>query len=305
MSKKIKVFTHDDLDGIGCALLFTKVYGEEMLDITFCSVYELESELRIYFLGKKYENNIHTFITDLSVKDSSILSTINKFKELNERVTLIDHHATSLNLNKYDWCDVKIKHENGKLASATSLVHEYLSELHADKLANITDLVELIRSYDTWDWTRDNVPLAYELNTLFYIMGKEDFMEEYLNFTNASAPISTQNRKLLNRESSKIDKYISDTVDYVQTLQVAEFKVGICFAEQYINELAHHIYTNFDVDFAMIVDMRKQRISFRSNNDVKMLDLAELRGGGGHKNSCGSPLPSGLVNQVLELIAKG
>lgn len=68
---------------------------------------------------------------------------------------LLDHHKTALHFNDYDWGKVIVEQEDGKLASATSLLYEYLADNgYLEEKPAISEFVELVRQYDTWEWEK-------------------------------------------------------------------------------------------------------------------------------------------------------
>ncbi len=63
----IKLFTHRDLDGIGCAILARLTFGENV-DITYCNYDEVDVLVREY-ISKIDKGHDTCFITDISIKD--------------------------------------------------------------------------------------------------------------------------------------------------------------------------------------------------------------------------------------------
>lgn len=82
---------------------------------------------------------------------------------------LLDHHQTALHLNQYEWGKVVLEDEQGLLTSATSLFYQYLV-MHGllEKTDVLTEFVELVRQYDTWEWERNGNYQAQRLNALFF-----------------------------------------------------------------------------------------------------------------------------------------
>lgn len=75
---KCKLFTHTDLDGVGCAILAYLAFGRENVDVEYCNyndVNEKVSDFLIYGTPGEYKN---IFITDISVSEE-LAKTINKY----------------------------------------------------------------------------------------------------------------------------------------------------------------------------------------------------------------------------------
>lgn len=169
------LYTHNDLDGVGCGIIARLAFGEKV-EIRYNSVGGLNLQVNRFL--EKSRKKSQLFITDLSV-DETNEKGLNEFVKSGGKVKLIDHHKTSLHLNKYPWGMVQIAYENGKLASATSLFYEYLIQNGLLKpMKGLDEFVELVRQYDTWEWEQNEYIKAKRLNDLFYLISIEEFEEK-------------------------------------------------------------------------------------------------------------------------------
>ena len=104
---RVKLFTHTDLDGIGCAVLAYLSFGYENVDVEQCNYDDIDDYVEAFMeddgLYRSYDK---IFITDISVSDS-VANMIDILDRVDRRVQLFDHHGTALFLNKYDWCMIK------------------------------------------------------------------------------------------------------------------------------------------------------------------------------------------------------
>ena len=115
----IQLFTHTDLDGIGCAVLAKFAFGNNV-DIEYCNYDDVDSKVEEHFdSGIEYECHI----TDISI-DEELAYKIN---DGDKEFQLLDHHATALGLNKFYWCTVKVENEDGIKTSGTELYYNYLT----------------------------------------------------------------------------------------------------------------------------------------------------------------------------------
>ena len=151
----IKLFTHTDLDGVGCAILAKLAFGDNV-SITYCNNSNaLEDEL----LTNDLSSYDYVFITDLSFTQQCML-----YENLSlSKFMLIDHHKTAEWLNDYDFATVRVKYKN-KLTCGTELFYNYL--VKHDLISTKPYFVEQIRLYDTWDWTKSNNNTPKYLNDL-------------------------------------------------------------------------------------------------------------------------------------------
>lgn len=94
---------------------------------------------------------------------------------------MIDYHKTALHLNKYTWGYVLAEEEEGHLTAATSLFYDYLvTHQFLEKKDAITEFVELVRQYDTWEWEKNENHEAHRLNALFFLLSIDEFEEKMI-----------------------------------------------------------------------------------------------------------------------------
>ena len=161
------LLSHNDLDGVGCGIL-AKLAFNERVKVRYNSVISLNQEIELFL--DKGQQDAFLFITDLSPNEENE-KRLNDYYLETKKVQLIDHHKTALHLNDYEWGHVLVEEKEGHLTSATSLFYHYLvtHELLEPSDA-ITEFVELVRQYDTWEWEKNENHQAHRLNTLFFLV---------------------------------------------------------------------------------------------------------------------------------------
>ena len=173
----VRLFSHTDLDGIGCGILAQLAFGKDNVEISYCDYDNIDSSVREY-LETEQDNTIPIYITDIRVNEETA-------ELLNKRgnVKLLDHHLTALGLNKYDWCDIVIEDSKGIKTSGTMLFYHWLGmngclseELDNNKA--LERFAELVRDYDTWRWSTlgDDGIICKQVNDLLYLYGRDDFV---------------------------------------------------------------------------------------------------------------------------------
>lgn len=168
----IKIFTHTDFDGVGCAVLAQLTFGKNV-DITYCNYDEVDVLVREY-ISKIDKGHDTCFITDISIKDD-LASVIDR--EYKNNFKLFDHHKTALELNKYDWCTVKTENnDTGLMTSGTELFSKYLID-HKYLDVDVSDFVRIVTDYDTWRWSTLGKAglVSKDVNDLMYLYGRERF----------------------------------------------------------------------------------------------------------------------------------
>jgi len=226
-----KLLSHNDLDGVGCGIIAKLAFGEDV-EVRYNSVSFLNQEVE-KFLDQKTEDTF-LFITDLSVNEENTIRLDDYYKK-GGKVQLIDHHKTALHLNDFEWGFVSVQDEDGTLTSATSLLYEYLvKHEYMTPSPAISEFVELVRQYDTWDWERNNNLEAQRLNALFYLISFDEFVEKMVTRLKESDhfyfdELETQ---ILDMEEKKIDRYIRRKRRELVQKEIDGLYAGVVYAEQ-------------------------------------------------------------------------
>lgn len=289
---KIKLFTHTDLDGVGCAILAKRAY--EDVEVAYCNYGEIDATVSEFIDSGEHEKYDYVIITDISVSEEVARKIENTIAH---KIQLLDHHATAKGLNQYEWAYVA-DIIDGVRTSGTSLLFEYLRDDY--QMEDVSWLAEKVRRYDTWEWnTKYNDTEAKQLNDLLYILGRERFVERFVNDPNPA--FTETERLLLNLEQERIDAYVARKTKEVVIRKIGEYMVGVVFAEQFISQLGHAIAQEFeDIDFVAIVNTPKA-VSLRTAKDIDLSQIAKRYGGGGHPKAAGIPMKG---ESVLEFIDK-
>jgi oligoribonuclease NrnB/cAMP/cGMP phosphodiesterase (DHH superfamily) len=285
------LYTHNDLDGVGCGIIARLAFGEKV-EIRYNSVGGLNLQVKRFL--EKSRKKSHLFITDLSV-DETNEHGLNEFVKSGGKVKLIDHHKTSLHLNIYPWGIVQIAYENGKLASATSLFYEYLIQNGLMKpIKGLDNFVELVRQYDTWEWEQNENIVAKRLNDLFYLISIEEFEEKMVSRIQQSGHFAFDpfEEKILDMEEEKIERYVHRKKREIIHSRIDDHHLGIIHAESYHSELGNDLGKEYPhLDYLAIMNMGSKKISFRTIHvHIDVSEIAGLYGGGGHAKASGSSM---------------
>lgn len=305
---KIKLFTHTDLDGIGCAILAYLAFGRENVDIEYCDYSNVNDKVGDFFVkGSPVEYNA-VFITDISINNELAIYITNEASE--PRVHLFDHHATALGLNKYDWCEVSVMNDTLDIkTSGTELFYTYLrrheqfDHLSVNVIGNIDEFVDIVLDYDTWRWKelgKEGI-VCKQMNDLFYIYGREIFIDWALDqiltlkfYRGISVfPIySEKDMALLDQKQKDIDIYIEEkNKQLFHRVDEVGHTYGVVFAERYFSELGNRLCEiNPDLAYIAMIDISSGTVSYRTiRDDIDVGgEIAHAYGGGGHPKAAGS-----------------
>lgn len=301
----IKLFTHTDLDGVGCAVLAKLAFQNEV-DIEYCNYGEINEKVLEYI--NKNDNNVPIYITDISVNEE-VANLLDK----RGNVQLLDHHPTALDLNKYSWCRVMVEDLSCLKTSGTKMFYHWLGmngcfsdELENNKLLN--RFAELVRDYDTWRWAElgDEGIICKQVNDLLYLYGREKFISWCVSkiCCSDSFNLDDTDKLLFDIKQKEIDNYVEEKDKKLFTSPMCGWIAGFVFADKYFSELGNRLCKMHpEIDFVAMIDM-DGTVSYRTIRED--LDLgqrvAKQFGGGGHPKAAGSQFSKEVMLKTVEHI---
>ena len=305
---KVFLISHiADADGITPIILTNLVFKE--YDYHLLEPSEVDEYMKYAISNNIFDNYDYVFVTDLCFTDD--VARIIDNMDLKNKIHVLDHHYSRLELNKYDFIDV-IDEKNGKKESGTSLYYKYLLDNYPNDLLkrkSIETLVDLVRSGDTWEWKKTNNELARDISTLLAYYGIDEFVKKYTKFVRENEEFSLDDidKTIIQVDRRRMKEYIDDCKSKVIIKEIRGYKVGIIFAELYRSELGNDLaeYYKDEVDFIIIINMNRS-ISFRGiKQELNLGEFAKLFNGYGHKLASGAPLPEGLKEEVIQYVLRG
>lgn len=299
------LYTHNDLDGVSCGILAKCAFGDR-IDVRYLSLNGLNYQVGKYLDRAVIQDNPDDllFITDLTV-NSELEERLDQYVRAGGQVRLIDHHKTAEYFNAYPWAQVILHHEDGRLASATSLFYEYLTHHEfLSRTESLDQFVELVRLYDTWQWEAENKLAAKRLNDLFFMLSIDEFevkMVERLQ-NEPSFTFNDFEEKILDMEDHKIERYIRRKKRELIQAFIGSECVGIVHAESYHSELASELGTIYPhLDYIAILNMGGRKMSLRTNHDhIDVSSVAMRYGGGGHAKASGCTMSDVVFRLFVE-----
>ncbi|QKE56542.1 DHH family phosphoesterase [Bacillus phage YungSlug] len=206
-----------------------------------------------------------------------------------------------------------------RLSCGTTILYNYLKDkgmfdrYDEGTKAEIHELVEIVRMFDTWDWTRISKGIghvAYQLDLLLSTIGRYKFVKRFRE--NPQMIFNQTEQAILEIEQKRIDRLLKDKQEnlYETTLTVSEgeewkdYKVGVVFAESYLsligNELAK---ANTHLDFIVMITP-SGKLSFRCREDSTIhlgREIAPHFNGGGHPKASGGSIDKDTFERILLL----
>lgn len=296
----IKLFTHTDLDGVGCAILAKLAFGEEV-DIEYCD-YENVNEKVSEYVNTNEDNFSYIYITDISVNEE-----IAKLLDVRGGVHLLDHHPTALNLNKYPWCKVMVENLNGLKTSGTEMFYHWLG-MNRGLNKSLNRFTEVVRNYDTWRWKElgEEGLICKQINDLLYLYGRDRFITWCISAIHDQVfpRLYASDELVLKIKQNEIDEYIKEKDEKMFTSSMCGHVCGFVFAEKYFSELGNRLcQIHPEIDFVAMIDMNGT-VSYRTVKENIDLgeDVARQFGGGGHPKAAGSQFSNEIKMKVIENI---
>jgi len=304
---KVINFTHNDLDGVACGILTKLVFDEP--DIEYCNYNNINYKVSNLILTEEHKHYDKIIVTDISVSEE----VANLLDNISDKVILLDHHKTALWLNERPWAFVS----SDSKESGTSLYYDFLKfNLNKTFKGFIPIFVNEVRLYDTWEWRKLGNDIPYYLNILLQEFGINKFNNYILNllktdWTSKDIDILTNNELLDDLSVTIIENYKIKLNNYIKIknaqlikTKILNYKAGVVFAENHISELGEELMKlNADIDFVAIIQL-PNTISYRTNKDIDVSEIAKFFGGGGHTKASGSPIQNYQINNILDVLFK-
>lgn len=314
MKKRIKLFSHNDLDGYCCNILSETMLEYSELSCENLNYNDINERIEEFFENGEVIDYDNVYITDISVNER-VAEIIDKYERIPKlEVKLLDHHKTALWLNKYDWANVIVEYDGDKTCGAELMLSMIAIDSGKDyssfieKNRNIVNFVEEVRRYDTWEWLDIyNDTKAKELNDLFYILGNERFNELVVSvlssgYLNVVEIMLHEHRLLLDLQQKQIDKYIEEKNRSIIESNIQGYNIGFVFAERFISELGNRL-SELNPKFDLIGIIGDNKISYRTIKDnIDCGAFAKIFGGGGHIKASGSPINEDSKIEYLKVL---
>lgn len=304
----IYLFTHTDLDGVGCAVLAKLFFADEPC-ITYCDYGDIDYKVKTLLDNVEIlQSEDKIFITDISI--SKELAKRIEASSLKCEIKLFDHHATAEPLNEFSWCKVRATdEEDHDLTCGTKMFYDYLVHQYGDLYKDsLCDFVDFVCQWDTWSWknTGDQGRIAKYMNDLLDIRGRYDFINHFVHQfqTKGYCYYDEIDKMLLEIRKKEIQEYIHEKSQQMQNAHWGEYNVGIVFADRFISELGNQLCELYpEIDFVAMINIANQKVSYRTiSDDINLGVFAQHYGGGGHPKAAGSQFTEDVLKETIEKI---
>lgn len=340
--KKIKsiLFTHDDLDGAGCHIIFSVFMNmnSEFQNGTLKSSIETDDcvivhcsnaniDHMVMWAVDKYQLNYETdvYFADI-VPSREILDWI---EPMFPNLYIFDHHRTNFFVTHIIPSAVIVPENTlGVSECGTSLLYKHFCHTNADMLTEnrintelLDQLVENVRLYDTWEWKSVGNIVPKKLQILLYLIGMGRFCQYYVTAIRTdlkrSDLISPEHSMFIDARIENEQQIINNIVaeyerdpdkSIIYPIDARGYHIALCITQTGANvgELASVFlekHPEFDVYISFSI-YENGELSFRTIRDD--IDLGELfakpLGGGGHPKAAGAPISHYIRCVLLDLL---
>ena len=325
---KYILFTHNDLDGAGCDIIFQLSVSHLTEAVEWKSMLctnENVDEKVLNSIQKEHISKETTIYFADIVPSIEILKQLAKMKLKDIRIW--DHHKTAL------WAKsiiknstIVIKNEKGILESGTSLIYKYFIQLAEkepdnelgfkfslkynsnENLILMAKLVDAIQSYDTFEYKKTNNLEARYANTLFTLIGSRQFSKKYLKrFTNS------ENHELFTETEMEFIK-AKITIEIAAIERFKDYKMNLVQIGKYscaakfsggdgipLSEFAYeYLNRHPEIDIFIGINITNGTYSFRTiKENIDVSEIAKIMNGGGHSKASGCSIPNSIKNETM------
>ena len=324
-NKKYILLTHVDLDGAGCAIVFSLAVDKPGCIYYCANGVEINSQtLRVFNEAKNNPNNeYHVYIADNSIEEFTA-EKVSSFLGFNPNNTfhLLDHHESALPLaDKYDWAIIDMN-ECGTTLLFKHMERKVSERLTMDAYVVLLELLNHTKNWDLFLWKDNGDNYARMLNTLCKDIGLVEYTNRMINRTKSEHSLINETEfKEISEKLDRIDKYIEDNIDNYHLIVVDHIKktgipatftmhkyiVAVTFATSNISELGNAICERNDtIDFCALVNLNRYEfgsVELRTvKDDINLSEIAKSHGGGGHRKAAGFPLTVESMDDILRSI---
>jgi oligoribonuclease NrnB/cAMP/cGMP phosphodiesterase (DHH superfamily) len=258
------LLTHTDLDGIGCAVVFSGARpGQGPIELVENGA--IDDRVREALAARIDAAAAHeVLVTDHGV-DATTADTADAFVRAGGRFVLLDHHRSSLHLSGRAWATVDPDR------SATGLLFDHLG-----RPGGFAEFARLVEDHDLW---RHQDPRSARLATLVGLLGAERFLTRFGE--DPSVELREGERLLVDNEEARREDYLARKVEQARVAEIGGRRWALCYAEQYQSDVAERLMAELGVAATAIVNPGKRTVSLRGRG-VDVSAIAERFGGGGH-----------------------
>lgn len=322
------LFTHDDLDGAGCRVLFElSNHGVDpsTWKVVNCSNANVDDQVTKVLESGELHDHVRVIFADICCSREVLLKILEKKCSLH----IWDHHRTNFwAQTEYPSAQIIPENDLGVMQSGTSIMYQNLCDMAVARPTAVNSeiftsdyrhsvliekFVDTVRSYDTFEWKETGNMEAKRLQVLFQLLGMEKFVERYLDrFTSGvgcTELIDPRDLEFvlakIEAEQDRIDAFgLEHIIDCTVRGHRTAFALGVIGMN--ISDLAYQFlkkFPQYDI-FASFSFGNGGEFSFRTVREDLNLgeEIAVPMHGGGHPKAAGAPICDELRDVIVDYL---
>lgn len=319
---KTILFTHNDLDGIACAVVAQMFYKN--VDVNYCTYSNVTETIKDRLSELKEPHRI--IISDLSYPESEKDITIELLSV--HDVVVADHHPTSLwmkDVFKWEKGHAALCEADGEICGSSLLyiLLKQLTEKEIDEKVNerFQKFLFYVNLWDTWQWVEEDGvkedvfrSKSLWLHNCHKCWGTDVFVDQmraWVKFGEGELEtfMTEAQRGSVERYQNRQREEIEKTLQTNRLAKIDSPKYGLLnfvymddegFNPSLVSLVAHLRGYDNGVDFIAIKP--KDQLSLRYPKEGLDLSIvAKELGGGGHHNAAGVPWSSEVEKKITWL----
>lgn len=308
---KYILFTHNDLDGAGCDVVFRTFFAGKDIAISHSSIEEVNNRVRRTLANATVgPDNTTIFFADIGPDEELLKEIVGAGYHCYQ----FDHHPTASSIpGLADGSHLDLT----GYGSGTSLIFSFLDKnydrfgLSPVRSKRFAEFVETVRSWDTWDWVRNGNKKAKFMSTLFFMIGYDRFVNFHVErWTNEKDrdrfPLLLPEHMFFIEARLESAQEVIDamTPSQVITRQVFGYRSAIVFSGSgfTFSEGSYQFLRKYpEYDLMVNVNLARRTVSYRTiRTDIDLGKLAQTIGGGGHAKSAGSSVTVDKLGRIID-----
>lgn len=281
MAAKQFIFTNSDIDG-SLSYLFLRWVTGAQIPYKTSSLFTIEQDFNEWYRknGEKY-NRVYL----LGIDVSNCLNFVNK-----DNVIIFKHHSPVNSLST-----AKIITDEKSNSTSMLLYNKFKNKVTlGDQQKLMLLLVNDIKKY------KFELPQSKDLDILYKAYTGDKLLKFITDFNGGFNQFSDKHKALINLYKKGIHNAIKDLKIFSGELPFKgeKYKVISTFADKYINEISDRLLDHFESDICFVVNVDKNRVSFRRSPDCKAdLDILadKIAFGGGHPYAASGTLTDDFI----------
>ena len=299
---KVIHFTHTDIGGKVCGLLGHRTFSN--IETKYCSHRDVDDIINTFILiDREYVNYDIILVSDVCLNKGTLinLDNVQKYTKDKVKVQYYNHQDKNLGL-KYPWAHIETIFDEIQQDSASIMYRWMIDDFKLSADDWLDNLVEKSRRYTKWEWKALEDEVSNSLSMLCHDSGHEFFVKTLIKKHISNSELLTEeDYDKLNYLEKQYLAYKKRKINEVILSRIGNARVGVVFAEQYIDRLGDDIPRHYKNLNSVIIINSLTALNIRNPIDAATdaCNLAKIFGGDGEKKAAGASIPVEIREEII------